>query len=121
MDKIQLLRQNRLVALSSRKCNFCCFVYRLLKCAHPLLSFQSQHLLPPRHPVHTFLVYKHPPETTHHTLTILICDRPINLIPPLQIHMFTWQPSPPGRISQRLSVPRKKGSPVNGAACTHRE
>lgn len=113
----RILRQKRLVD----KCNFCCFLYRLLKCTHPLLSFQSQHLLPPRHPVHNFLVHKHPPVTMHYTLTILICDRAINLIPPLQIHTFTWQQSPPGRILQRLCVSRKKDSPLNRTACTHTE
>lgn len=94
-------------------------VYTFFKCAHPLLSFQSWHLLPPRHPAHRFPVYKHPPVTTHHALTIVICDRAINPIPSLQIHVFTWQQSPPGRISQRLSVSRTKDSPVNGAGFTH--
>lgn len=95
-------------------------VYTFFKCAHPLLSFQSWHLLPPRHLVHRFPVYKHSPVTTHHTLTTGICDRAINLIPSLQIHVFTWQQSQsPGRISQRLSVSRTKDSPVNGADFTH--
>lgn len=96
-----------LVALSRHKCNFSSFVYRLLKSAHPQLSFQSQHVLPPRHPVHRFLVHKHPPVTTHHTLAILICDKSDKSHSSTQIHMFTWQQSPPGRISQWLSVSRK--------------
>lgn len=93
--------------------------YTFFKHAHPLLSFQSWHLLSPRHPAHRFPAYKHPPVTTHHALTIVICDRAINLIPSLQIHVFTWQQSPPGRISQWLSVSRTRDSPVNGASFTH--
>lgn len=93
-------------------------VYTFFECTHPLLSFQSWHLLPHRHPVHRLPVYKHPPVTTHHALTIVICDRAINLIPSLQIHVFTWQQSPPGRISQRLSVSRTKDPPVNEAGFT---
>lgn len=91
-------------------------VYTFFKCAHPLLSFQSWHLLPPRHPVHRFPVYKHSPVTTHHALTTGICDRAINLIPSLQIHMFTWQQSPPGRISQQLSMSRTKDLQLMGLA-----